>query len=187
MVEVSDSSHFSTLLNSNRPMIAKFGNSATCPPCRANEPIFKHYDQVHGAKVIFANVDLGKLQSLGGQYSVRSMPTFVFFVGGMEVKRTTGAGSFESDADNFIAMYGKTVFEQSRGKALGGGTTATSPWANKNFKPGAKQSAAAATTTTTADGDVPEGMKMVCEGDICRLVPLDEPKQNNPCGNCNIM
>ena len=152
---VSDSLTFDRLLSSGLPVIAKFSGKR-CPPCIQNQPIFDHTAQTNSKKAHFIVIDSVEGGSLFQRYSVRSMPTFIYFHNGTEKKRVTGASTFNTDVAQFINEYGKSVFEQSKGHALGtstDNTTSTStastetsaskprqpnpnnPWANRNFNP----------------------------------------------------
>jgi len=115
------SGELSSYLNSRSPSICvvKFGNNATCPPCKQSHPVFHHAADRFSKKCNFVDVDLGRAGSLGGSYGIKSMPTFIYFNNGLEVKRVTGASSLTSDIAAFVDQYGKTVFETSQGKTLG--------------------------------------------------------------------
>jgi thioredoxin 1 len=62
-----------------------------CPNCRSQGPVLNQLSKQHGASVRFGRVNIDRQPQLAGRFSVRSVPTIVFFKGGREVKRLVGA------------------------------------------------------------------------------------------------
>lgn len=93
-------------------------------------PIFKKLAQKIGDDAVFAKVDTNAVYGVSGRYGVRSIPTFIFFLGGKKVHEFSGAGEQQlrqftdriigkADRDNIVlskealvTFYGK--FEEGK-------------------------------------------------------------------------
>eukprot|EP00550_Attheya_septentrionalis_P007777 CAMPEP_0198284348 /NCGR_PEP_ID=MMETSP1449-20131203/3821_1 /TAXON_ID=420275 /ORGANISM="Attheya septentrionalis, Strain CCMP2084" /LENGTH=686 /DNA_ID=CAMNT_0043981375 /DNA_START=127 /DNA_END=2187 /DNA_ORIENTATION=- len=74
------------------PVVVDFYSDG-CGPCRMMAPIFKKLAQEVGQdKAVFIKVDTNVLHELSSRYSIRSLPTFGFFLGGKKVNEFSGAG-----------------------------------------------------------------------------------------------
>ncbi|TWU45355.1 Thioredoxin C-2 [Novipirellula aureliae] len=67
-------------------------SSASCPPCRAMEPILA---DLENAGVPVRHVDVRAEQDLARRYGIRQTPTYVIVVDGKEVTRLVGMQSIE--------------------------------------------------------------------------------------------
>lgn len=109
---------FDEVLALNKPLVLNFW-AGDCPPCRAEMPAFQRVHEEYGGDVLFLGLDVGVFTGLGTEasarrlldelritypigappsrsavvsYSVRSMPTTVFFdAKGKLVDRVDGA------------------------------------------------------------------------------------------------
>ena len=63
-----------------------------CGPCRMMAPIFKKLAKEKADSAVFVKVDTNVQYQLAGRYSVRSIPTFIFFYNGKKVNEFSGAG-----------------------------------------------------------------------------------------------
>jgi thioredoxin len=73
------------------PVIVDFYSDG-CGPCRMIAPIFKKLATEMEGKAVFVKVDTNAMHELSSRYSVRSLPTFKFFLGGKKVHEFSGAG-----------------------------------------------------------------------------------------------
>jgi len=62
-----------------------------CAPCRAFAPTFEAAAKRFAGQAVFAKVDTEAQQGLGQQFSIRSIPTLLTFIGGRESGRISGA------------------------------------------------------------------------------------------------
>ena len=62
-------------------------SSPACPPCRKVEPHAQRVAQRHAGSVSFLRINVDKSTALADKLGVNSVPTFVFFRDGREIKR----------------------------------------------------------------------------------------------------
>ena len=74
-----------------------------CNPCEKVRPIVKELNREQ-TDVLFQTIDVDDNLDLISKFSVRSVPTFIFFEEGIEKRRITGAQTKEQ-LENFI--YGR--------------------------------------------------------------------------------
>lgn len=76
---------------SDKPVIVKF-YTQSCPSCRTINPHFVALSQQHADKAVFINVDTARRSHRGllNRYSIRRIPTFMFFKNGKVVHRILG-------------------------------------------------------------------------------------------------
>lgn len=60
-----------------------------CGPCKAMDPVLEEFKMRSDAKLVKINVD--KHRDIALEYSVRSVPCFIFFDDGVEKNRKFGA------------------------------------------------------------------------------------------------
>jgi thioredoxin 1 len=78
-------------LKANVPVVLKLG-ADSCPPCRAMKPIMKDLAIEQDGKIIFLDLDIYKHRELAKQFSVRLIPTIVFFDSkGQVISKAEGA------------------------------------------------------------------------------------------------
>ena len=73
------------------PVIVDFYSDG-CGPCRMMAPIFQKLAKQKQNEAVFVKVDTNQMYELSGRYGIRSLPTFVFFLGGKKVNEFSGAG-----------------------------------------------------------------------------------------------
>ena len=86
---VSDAAFAAEVLESELPVLVDF-TAAWCPPCRVMKPVLAELAAERDDLRIVA-LDVDTDQQTAAEYSVLSMPTFILFRGGREVKRLVGA------------------------------------------------------------------------------------------------
>ncbi len=74
------------------PVFVKF-YATWCGPCRSMEPVFERLASRFAGSVHFANLDVDMTGGLASEHQIRSIPTFLLFVGGREVGRVVGVNS----------------------------------------------------------------------------------------------
>ena len=101
-------SAFQGILGAHRAVVAFF-TSQTCAPCRVVEPVFEELAREKaGGKTAFVKVDIeaGLGFQVGGLYSVRATPTFLFFLDGQKVRGMFGCESLSGAEDGFVGCRG---------------------------------------------------------------------------------
>lgn len=66
-----------------------------CGPCKAMAPAFEQAARALQGQVYFTKLNTEEEQMLGQRLGIRSIPTLLFFAGGKEVARQSGAMSGE--------------------------------------------------------------------------------------------
>ncbi|KAJ4481957.1 PPPDE putative peptidase domain-containing protein [Lentinula aciculospora] len=100
---VTNSASLQTLLRTHRAVVVNFSDLITCPPCRVIAPVYEQLALDKGVKTssgvgaAFAKIDLSTLpgKTLGAEWSVRVMPTFMFFLDGKKISEMKGADANE--------------------------------------------------------------------------------------------
>jgi thioredoxin 1 len=85
-----DSGNFNEIINSNVPVLVDF-YTVWCPPCETMKPIVETLAKDYAGKFVFAKLNCDEESSIARQFSVYSIPTFIFFREGKPVKQVVGA------------------------------------------------------------------------------------------------
>ncbi|KAK7469356.1 hypothetical protein VKT23_003834 [Stygiomarasmius scandens] len=109
----TNSASFQSLLRTHKAVVACFSNVITCPPCRVIAPIYEQLAHEKGVKTAggrgaaFTKIDLSTSsgQALGTEWSVRVMPTFMFFLDGKKVSEMKGADANELRTQIDLLIY----------------------------------------------------------------------------------
>ena len=83
-------SSFSTIINSNTPVLVDFF-ADWCGPCKMLAPVLKAVKEELGERVKIVKIDVDKNQLLASKYQVRGVPTMILFKNGKQVWRQSGA------------------------------------------------------------------------------------------------
>ncbi|MDO4953136.1 MAG: thioredoxin family protein [Synergistaceae bacterium] len=59
----------------------------TCPDCMALLPAYEQFAKQYGSKIKFTKLDCSKKRSTAMKFRVMSMPAFLFYKNGKEIKR----------------------------------------------------------------------------------------------------
>lgn len=84
------SDNFSTLLNSELPIVVDFW-ATWCNPCVGFAPVFQQVAQERQGDVRFVKIDTEAQQQLAAQFQIRSIPTIMVFKGGQRIDTINGA------------------------------------------------------------------------------------------------
>lgn len=88
MIEITKSNFQSKLGNTSALLL--FG-ADWCVPCRQMTPIIEGLSKKYSGKIVFGHVDIDKEPELASMYDIMSVPTFIFYLGGVAVNSLIGA------------------------------------------------------------------------------------------------
>jgi len=102
VVEISDK-NFKELLNEGKPMMVDF--SATwCGPCGKVAPIVEELSEVYAGKINMGKCDVDNGDDIVTEFSIRNIPTLLFFKNGELVDKYVGTISKENLAKKLDAI-----------------------------------------------------------------------------------
>ncbi|EFX05982.1 thioredoxin-like protein [Grosmannia clavigera kw1407] len=83
VTHIESQAQFKDLLKSTKYVIADF-TATWCGPCKAISPFYEKLATQHAkkGKLAFTKIDVDDLAEIAEEYSVTSMPTFLFFADG---------------------------------------------------------------------------------------------------------
>lgn len=82
--------NFDELLSAEKPLMVDFG-AEWCGPCKALAPMVAELAGTYKEQVIIAACDVEENNDIAVRYSIRNIPTVIFFKDGKEVGRQVGA------------------------------------------------------------------------------------------------
>lgn len=101
---VLDAATFDVRVLANpRPSLVEFF-SPTCPACQAMTPTVERLARSFEGRALVGTVDVTQEPALSAAYRVSAVPTFAFFVGGVEVSRQVGTTSYADLATRLQAL-----------------------------------------------------------------------------------
>jgi thioredoxin 1 len=87
---VTDQSFEAEVLKSATPVLVDFW-AEWCQPCRALAPVVKEIAEEYGDRITVAKLDIDASPATPASFSVRSIPTLLFFKNGQVVDSLVGA------------------------------------------------------------------------------------------------
>jgi len=89
IVELSDANFENTVKSAGKLIIDCW--APWCAPCRMLAPTFEGLAKDYKGKVTFAKLDTDKSPKTAMALGIHSIPTLIFYKGGAQVERLTGA------------------------------------------------------------------------------------------------
>lgn len=89
MIQATEN-NFEELLASGKLLVVDFG-AEWCGPCKALAPIVAELAEAYKEQAVIATCDVEENNDIAVRYSIRSVPTVIFFKDGREVGRHVGA------------------------------------------------------------------------------------------------
>lgn len=90
MESFTESSFESEVLQSNLPVLVDFW-AEWCGPCRMVGPILEQLAGEYSGKIKIGKVNVDEERQIASRYAIRSIPTFIIFKGGENIKQLVGA------------------------------------------------------------------------------------------------
>ena len=87
---VSDGDFESAVLQSDIPVMVDFW-AEWCGPCKMVAPVVEELANIYDGKIKFTKLDVDANPVTAGTYSVRSIPTLLFFNKGKPIQQVVGA------------------------------------------------------------------------------------------------
>ena len=82
--------NFDELLSMEKPLMVDFG-AEWCGPCKALAPMVAELAEAYKEQAVIAAGDVEENNDIAVRYSIRNIPTVIFFKDGKEVGRQVGA------------------------------------------------------------------------------------------------
>ncbi len=90
MAKVVTNENFSDIISGSVPAVVDFW-ATWCGPCRALAPVVEEVASEYEGKAEIVKCNVDDCEEIAAQYSIRSIPTLIFFKDGKAVDRLVGA------------------------------------------------------------------------------------------------
>jgi thioredoxin 1 len=94
-IEINSQNFEAEVLKSAQPVLVDFW-AAWCGPCKMLSPVLDEIATEHAGRVKVVKVDIDGNPELAARFSIRSIPTLLYFVGGEVRDQTIGLVSKKS-------------------------------------------------------------------------------------------
>jgi thioredoxin len=89
-LEVNDNNFEEVVIKSDKPVIVDFW-AEWCGPCRMIAPVIEEISKEYSEKVLVAKCDVDSSPQVTAKYSIRNIPTVLFFKDGVIADKQVGA------------------------------------------------------------------------------------------------
>lgn len=89
-LEVNDSNFDEVVIKSDKPVLVDFW-AEWCGPCRMVAPIIEEIAQQYEGKALVVKCDVDSSPNVAAKYSIRNIPTVLFFKEGKIADKQVGA------------------------------------------------------------------------------------------------
>lgn len=89
MEKIATNANFAEMLSDSRPVMVDFW-ATWCGPCRALAPTVEEVAQEYDGKAVVAKCNVDESDEIAMKYSIRNIPTLLFFKGGQVVDKLVG-------------------------------------------------------------------------------------------------
>ena len=90
ILAATDETFQAEVVNSPLPAVVDFW-AVWCGPCKMIAPLVDELSKEYAGRAVFTKVDVDSCPKVAAQYSIRSIPTVLFFKGGRVVEQVIGA------------------------------------------------------------------------------------------------
>ena len=95
--------NFESLTSGNLPLVVDFW-ATWCGPCRMIAPIVEELANEYDGKIAVGKCDVEECDDLAAEYSIRNIPTILFFKDGKVVDKLVGAVSKTKLQEKFDSL-----------------------------------------------------------------------------------
>jgi thioredoxin 1 len=92
MAQVLTDANFSETLNAGKPVVVDFW-AEWCGPCRAVAPVIEELAHEYEGRVVIGKMDVDANPDVPAKYSIRNIPTLLFFKNGELVDKHVGVAN----------------------------------------------------------------------------------------------
>lgn len=103
-LEVNDSNFEELVIKSDKPVIVDFW-AEWCGPCRMIAPIIEEISREYEGKAVVTKCDVDNSPVVASKYSIRNIPTVLFFKNGKIADKQVGA----VPKSNFVAKLNALI------------------------------------------------------------------------------
>jgi thioredoxin 1 len=89
-LEVNDSNFEEVVIKSDKPVLVDFW-AEWCGPCRMIAPIIEEIAEQYAGKALIVKCDVDSSPNVAAKYSIRNIPTVLFFKEGKIADKQVGA------------------------------------------------------------------------------------------------
>ena len=105
MIQTIDDTYFAKYIAStSAPIIVDFW-ADWCVPCKMVAPVLEALDKDYGETIKIAKLNIDFNPDTPVQYGVRSIPTLIFFKGGVDLGRAVGSVNIKLILDKLETLH----------------------------------------------------------------------------------